>query len=244
MHRVGELADAMRWPRELDAARLDGDLRLAIAPILTALVTDLSRLKALMAGLLGEERRPVPLDRVGPSGEVSPGDDLPSFRPGRPVTVDGDGEPVFAATNPFDALARRTLDLLLPEMEQALGELTILVHEYGWDQDFRLVELVETLPGDLLAALEAQRPSWDDQAAARDAELERLGGHLARWRTAAGAPDDATADLRRALGRAIARSGDGAEPGGGPATAVRDAASATIEPLRRFLAALDRESAR
>ena len=245
VHRVAELADAMRWPPEAAAARLDGELRLAVAPILAALVADLARLKALMAGLLGERRRPVRLDRVTPAGEVVPGEGLQAFRPGGTVAFDaGDGEPERAATDPFDALARRVLDLILPEMEQALAELTVLVHEYGWDQDFRLVELVESLPGELLAALEAHRPAWDDQAAARCAELARLEEHLARWRREPAGPDDAAADLRRALVWAIGRAGGGEEetPADGRSGDVRAAASGAIAPIRRLLAALDGEA--
>ena len=246
IHRVAALADAMRWPPEVDAARLDGELRLAVAPILAALAGDLARLKALVAGLLAEERRPVRLDLPTAAGGVSPGEQLDRFRPGRPVAFDADGdggEPQRAPTNPFDSLARRTLDLVLPEMEQALVELTVLVHEYAWDQDFRLVELIEALPGELLAALESRRPAWDDPAEARPAELARLAEHLARSRREAADPDDPAADLRRALAWAVARAGGGGGAGaGGPRGEVREAAAGAITPLRRLLSALDGEA--
>ena len=249
VQRVAELADAMRWPSEIDAARLDGELRLAAAPILADLVGDLARLKALMAGLL-DEGTPVRLDETTAAGETGPGADLADFRPGRRVAFDaGDGELLVAPTNPFDALARRTLALLLPEMEQALAELTVLVHEYAWEQDFALIELVESLPGELLAALEEQRPSWDDRAEARRSELARLTEHLTgRRREPEGRPDDAAADLHRALVRAIARAGggegavDGADAAAvGGAAGVREAAAGAVGPLRRLLAALERE---
>jgi len=248
VQRVAALADAMRWPPEVAVARLDGELRLAVAPILAALVDDLARLKALMAGLVGEPRRPVRLDRPAAAGGVVAGDELDRFRPGRPVAFDAEadgGEPQRAPTNPFDALARRTLDLVLPEMEQALAELTVLVHEYAWDQDFRLVELVEALPGELLAALEARRPAWDDEGEERSGELARLAEHLARWRRETSGPGDPAADLRRAVVWAVARAGGGdgaaADGSGGPGGDVRDAAAGAITPLRRLLAALARE---
>jgi len=241
--RIAALVDAMSWPGGAEAARLDGSLRLAAAPVLADLVTDLARLKALFAGLVAADGRPAVLAREAGGGELEAGGGLDRFRPGRFVALSApSADPAFAATDPFAALAKRVHELLLPEMEQALAELTVLLHEYLWNQQFELTELVEQLPADLLAALEGTCPRWNEGAEERRAELSRRAAHLERAIDGRRELDDAVADLRRALVRAVSLAGgsDGGESAGARPEAAAEAAAGR---LRELLAALEAPAA-
>lgn len=240
--RIGRLVGAMTWPDWAEATRLDGALRLAAAPILGDLVTDLARLKALFAGLVVDDGRPVALDRDERNGMAGPGVPAPiaEFHPGRFVALsDPSSDPDLAATDPFAGLAKRVIDLLIPEMEQAFAEITVLVHEHLWNQQFELAELVEQLPSERLAALEAARPGWAAGAAEREVEMARRTARLEAG--AAGRWDlgDAVADLRRALVRAIALASGREDPGSADPRALTTAAERAVGRLRELLAQLE-----
>jgi len=242
--RVGALVDAMSWPAEGEAARLDGALRLAAAPVLAGLAGDLARLKALFAGLVADDGRPVMLDRLDAGGEVRPGEALAELRPGRFVAVaGGGGAPAVAATDPFAGLAKRVVDLVLPEMEGALAELTVLLHEHLWTQRFELTELVEQLPSDVLDAIEEARAGWEEGAEDRGATVARRMRHLERFAGRRGGRGDAIADLRRALVRAIGLASGREEPGGPDRRALAEAAEAAVGRLGELLALLEPPSA-
>jgi len=170
----------MTWPDRPDRWRLDGELRRQAAPILGELVSAAGRLKAVLAGL-ADDPRPVVLDERTDDEAIRPSAELATFRPGRVVALrEVDDDEIRAATNPFAGLATRALDLLIPELEITLTELTVLLNEYLFHQEHDLEELFDAAPGEVLTALEDAVPTWADDEPARRAELRRLWHHLLR----------------------------------------------------------------
>jgi len=177
--RVARLVQAMSWPPAPERWRLDGEVRRRTAPLLGELVSALGRLKAVLAGLADDER-PVALDASGAAGEVAASPEVAGFRPGRIVAIRWvDDEERRAATNPFAGLADRALKLVVPELEMSLTELTVLLNEYLFHQEHELEELLDALPGELLAEIERAMPGWSDDAPHQTTELARLRDHLA-----------------------------------------------------------------
>jgi len=177
--RIARLLEAMTWPPTVERWRLDGEVRRRTAPILAELVSAVGSLKAVLAGL-ADDPRPVVLDERTEDEAIRPSAELATFRPGRFVALCEVGEDATrAATNPFAALAARALDLLIPELEITLTELTVVLNEYLFHQEHDLEELLDAAPGEVLAALEEAVPTWADAAPARQAELRRLWRHLA-----------------------------------------------------------------
>jgi len=190
-HRVARLAEAMSWPPSPERWRLDGEVRRRTAPLLAEMVSALGRLKAVLSGLTDDER-PVVLDAPGDPGEIAASSEIAGFTPGRVVAIRWlEDEERRAATNPFAGLADRALKLLVPELEISLTELTVLLNEYLFHQEFELEELLDALPSDLLTALEETMPRWTDASPRQAAEVARLREHLAdRDAAAEGADDD------------------------------------------------------
>ena len=199
--RIARLLEAMTWPPTTERWRLDGEVRRHTSPILAELVSAVGRLKAVLAGL-ADDPRPIALDERTEDEAIRPSAELAAFRPGRVVALrEVEDEELRAPTNPFSGLAERALDLVIPELEVSLTELTVLLNEYLFHQEHRLEELLDTSPGELLIALEESMPTWADDAAARQAELARLWRHLLRPEPSTPPnderADDDGADIRR-----------------------------------------------
>ena len=228
----------MSWPPALERWRLDGEVRRRAAPLLGEMVSALGRLKAIFAGLADDDR-PVVLDAPAEPGEVGASRETAGFVPGRFVAVRWlDEEERRAATNPFAGLADRALKLLVPELEISLTELTVLLNEYLFHQEHELEELLDALPGEVLAGLEQAMPRWADDAPRQAAEIARLRGHLAR-ETRRPEPGSPITDLRRALVWTIAWASGRHEAPEAKQPYVSAAADRAVGPLRELLEALE-----
>jgi len=176
--QIAHLVEVMGWPEEPERSRLDGELQRQMAPLLGEVVSRVGRLKAVLAGLT-DDGRAVLLDEPGEAGDVRPGAEIAAFRPGRFVAVHTlEGNLERAATNAFAGLADRALRIVIPELEIALTELIVLLHEYIAHQELELEDLLDTLPGEVLAALVDAVPTWEADAPRRRSELARLRRHL------------------------------------------------------------------
>jgi len=175
LDRIERLVEAMTWPPRVERWRLDGEVRRRTAPLLAELLSALGRLKAVLAGLVADDR-PVVLDGASQGGELDPDGAIASFQPRRFVAVCGDDAELRAPTDPFAGLADRALKVFLPELEITLTELTVFLNEYLFHQELDLQDVLDALPHEMLAALEEAAVQW--RQTGHEAELARLWAHL------------------------------------------------------------------